>query len=66
MRCHTSAEVGVVLVEIRRGRTSLLILYRLSAIRGAHVIHVLEDGAVTQKGKRDELMARIRPTEGSS
>jgi ATP-binding cassette subfamily B protein len=58
MDAQAEAEVGAVLAEIRHGRTSLLISHRLSAIRDAHVIHVVEDGAVTRKGTHNELMAQ--------
>jgi len=58
MDAQTEAEVSAVLAEIRRSRTSVLISHRLNAIRGAHVIHVLEDGVVTQRGTHSELMAQ--------
>ena len=42
--------------EHRRGRTSLLITHRLSAIRAADTIVVLDDGTVVERGSHDELV----------
>jgi ATP-binding cassette, subfamily B, bacterial len=41
----------------RRGRTSLLVSHRLSAVREADRILVLSDGEVAEQGTHDELMA---------
>ncbi|GAA2063979.1 ABC transporter ATP-binding protein [Streptomyces albiaxialis] len=41
----------------REGRTSLLVSHRLSALRDADVIVVLEDGAVVETGTHDALMS---------
>jgi ATP-binding cassette, subfamily B, bacterial len=41
----------------RAGRTTLLVTHRLSAMRDADRILVLADGAVTEQGTHDELMA---------
>jgi ATP-binding cassette subfamily B protein len=40
----------------RRGRTSLLVSHRLSAVRDADRIIVLEAGQITEQGRHDELM----------
>ena len=42
---------------VSRGRTTLVIAHRLSTVRGAHRIHVLEDGRVTESGTHDALVA---------
>jgi len=45
-------------VELVAGRASLLISHRFSTVRMADVIAVLEDGAITEHGSHQELMAR--------
>ena len=43
--------------SITRGRTVMIIAHRLSAIRGAGRIVTMEDGAVTEEGTHDSLLA---------
>jgi ATP-binding cassette subfamily B protein len=50
-------EVHVRLQEHRTGRTSLLISHRLSALRSADRIVVLDGGVVAEQGGHDELVA---------
>ncbi|GAL16385.1 ABC-type multidrug transport system ATPase and permease component [Vibrio astriarenae] len=38
------------------GRTTLIIAHRLSAVKQADQIYVLEDGKITQTGKHAELL----------
>jgi ATP-binding cassette subfamily B protein len=49
--------VHAKLRQLRVGRTSLLISHRLSAMRDASLIYVLDDGKVVEHGDHDELMA---------
>ena len=40
------------------GRTTIVIAHRLSTVRHADKICVLEDGAIVDMGSHDELMTR--------
>lgn len=42
--------------ELMRGRTSFVIAHRLSTIREADLILVMNDGAITERGRHEELM----------
>jgi ABC-type multidrug transport system fused ATPase/permease subunit len=46
------------LEALMRGRTSVVVAHRLSTIRGAHRIAVLQQGSVVEYGAHDELMER--------
>jgi ATP-binding cassette subfamily B protein len=45
------------LLEYREGRTTLLVSHRLSTVRDADLIVVLEGGVIVEAGEHDELMA---------
>ena len=40
------------------GRTTIVVAHRLSTIRNADQIHVIEEGRLVEEGSHDELMAR--------
>ncbi len=54
---HTEAEILRALREALAGRTALIASHRISAIRDASWIIVLEKGALVEQGKHAELMA---------
>ncbi len=55
---HTEEALLVALKELMRGRTTFVIAHRLSTVRQADVVVVLEHGRVIERGSHDELMAR--------
>ncbi|ELY1988044.1 ABC transporter ATP-binding protein [Vibrio harveyi] len=52
----TEAALHKALTEFLRGRTTLIVAHRLSAVKQADLIYVLEDGRVTQTGTHGELV----------
>ena len=44
--------------QLMQGRTSLIIAHRLSTVRNADRIAVIEDGRITELGSHDQLMAK--------
>ncbi len=54
---HTEAEILRALREALAGRTALIASHRISAIRDASWIIVLEKGSVVEQGRHPELMA---------
>jgi ABC-type multidrug transport system fused ATPase/permease subunit len=54
----SEAAVQQALTEALSGRTSIVIAHRLSTVRAADVILVVEDGHIVERGTHDQLMAR--------
>src|SRR5205823_13991002 len=50
--------VQQALNNLMRGRTTLVIAHRLSTVRSAHKIVVLQKGAIAEVGPHSELLAR--------
>ena len=46
------------LINIRKNRTTLIIAHRLSTVRNADLILVLDKGVLVEKGTHEELMAK--------
>ena len=55
---ETEAAIQRSLDRLVKGRTSLLIAHRLSTVRQAHCIHVMEAGRIIESGTHDQLLAR--------
>jgi ATP-binding cassette subfamily B multidrug efflux pump len=55
---YTEEEVLRGLREVRRTRTTFLVSHRVSTVKDADVIVVLQDGRVVEQGGHDELVAR--------
>ena len=53
---ETEAAIQRSLAAVSRGRTTLVIAHRLSTVRHAHRIHVLEAGLVAEAGTHEELL----------
>ena len=54
---ESEAALQVALASALEGRTSLVIAHRLSTVRNADLILVLEHGRIVERGHHDELLA---------
>ena len=54
---ESEAKVQTALSDFSENRTTLIIAHRLSTVRSADRIIVLEDGRVVESDSHDELMA---------
>jgi len=55
---ETEAAIQRSLDVISRNRTTIVIAHRLSTVRQAHCIHLLEAGTIIESGTHEQLIAR--------
>jgi ATP-binding cassette subfamily B multidrug efflux pump len=58
---YTEEEILSKLRGVMRQRTSILVAHRVSTVRHADLIVVLEDGRIVERGRHDELVMRGGP-----
>ena len=55
---YTEEEILARLTTVMRQRTSIIVSHRVSTVRAADQILVLEDGEIVERGTHDQLVAR--------
>lgn len=58
MDTETERKIQTALSELVKGKTTIMIAHRLSTLRDADSLIVIENGKVAESGTHDELMAR--------
>ena len=58
---YTEEEILQRLRSVMRERTSIIVSHRISTVRDADVIFVLDNGRITERGRHEELILRSGP-----
>ncbi len=54
---HTEAKLFIALEEVLKHKTVITIAHRLSTVKNANMIYVLDEGTIVQRGNHNELEA---------
>jgi ATP-binding cassette subfamily B protein len=55
---RTEIKISEAMDEMMAGKTSFIVAHRLSTVQNADKILVMNDGAIVESGKHDELLAK--------
>ncbi|MBE6025706.1 MAG: ABC transporter ATP-binding protein [Clostridiales bacterium] len=54
----TEQKIQAAIDEVIKGRTSIVIAHRLSTVKNADIILVVDDGKIIERGRHEELLAK--------
>jgi ATP-binding cassette subfamily B protein len=57
---ETEAAIQRSLAVVSKGRTTIIVAHRLSTVRHADMIHVIEGGSLAESGTHEQLLAHDR------
>ena len=66
MDTYTEEEILSRLRGVMRERTSIIVSHRISTVRDADVIFLLDQGRIAERGTHDELIRAERPLRGAA